>query len=120
MTSPKGHVPPSQRSRANKKPALADKHLIVKERLKFMRVGACDPTTNTLFDGEGMYNQLNDDGFIVWPVGISPHGRWGAIFHIHPTGKRWGDYHKFPPSRPEARKCIDVVCPTQHQLKLSR
>ena len=42
MTSPKGHVPPSQRSRAPKKPALADKHLIVKERLKLLQAGACE------------------------------------------------------------------------------
>ena len=54
MTSPKGHVPPSQRSRAERKLALADKHLIVKERLTLMRTGACDPTTNTLLDGDGV------------------------------------------------------------------
>ena len=86
MTSPKGHVPPSQRSSANKKTALADKHLIVKER-QLMLAGACDTTTNTSLDGDDIYNRLNYDGFIVWPVGISPHGRWGAIFHNNIIGK---------------------------------
>ena len=47
------------------KPALVDKHLIAKERLKIMRTGACDKTTNTLLDGEGIHNRLNDDDFIV-------------------------------------------------------
>ena len=80
MTSPKGHVPPSQRSCAPKKPALADNHLIVKERLKLMRAGACDKTTNTSLMGDGIYGRLNDDGYILWPVGISSHGKWGPSF----------------------------------------
>ena len=74
------------------KTALADKYMIVKERLKLVRAGVCDKTTNTLLDSEGIYNRLNDDSFIIWPVGISPHGKWGPIFHNHLTGKQRGDY----------------------------
>ena len=51
-----------------------------------MQAGEYDPTKNTSLDGDGIYNRLNDDGFIVWPMGISLHGRWGAIFHNHLTG----------------------------------
>ena len=35
------------------KPAQADKHLIMKERLKLTRAGACDPNTNNSLTGEG-------------------------------------------------------------------
>ena len=75
MTSPKGYVSPSQCSRAPRKSVLADKHLIVKEILKLMRAGACDKTTNTSLTGDGVYDCLNEDEFILWPVGISPHGK---------------------------------------------
>ena len=74
MTSPKGHVPHSQRPRA-KKTTLADKHLTVKERLKFVRAGAYDPTINASFSGEGVYGSLNKGSFVLWPVAISPHSK---------------------------------------------
>ena len=71
MTSPKGHVPPSQRSHANKKIALANKHLIVKETLKCMYAGACDPTTNTSLDGEGIIT--------ISMMMSSLTGQWGLV-----------------------------------------
>ena len=53
-TSPKGHVPASQHSLAQRKLAPANKHVIAKERATLMWAGACDPTTNTLLDGDGV------------------------------------------------------------------
>ena len=44
---------------------VADEYLIVKERLKVMRTGACDKITIISIDSEGIYNRLNDDGSIV-------------------------------------------------------
>ena len=67
--------------------------------------------------GDDIYARLNDDGYILLPVGISPHGKWGPIFHNHLTGKRRGDDYKFPWMRPEAEKCINGACLTQHQLE---
>ena len=69
-----------------------------------MRAGSCDPMTNTSFSGEGIYGSLNKGGFVVWPVAISPHDKWGAIMHRHLTWKIRGDCYKFPPSRLEAEK----------------
>ena len=67
-----------------------------------MRVGVCDPTTNTSLDGEDIYHRLNNGNFILWPVVISPHGKWGDMWHNRLTDKIQGDYYKFPPSRLEA------------------
>ena len=55
--------------------ALADKHMIVKERLKHMRTGTCVPTTCISFFGEGIYGSLNTGGFIIWPVANSLSGK---------------------------------------------
>ena len=48
-------------SLCSKNPALANKHLIVKERPKLIRAGACDRTTNTSLMGDSIYVRLNDD-----------------------------------------------------------
>ena len=87
-----------------RKTTLADKHLSMKDRLKLMRAGACDPMANTSFLGNGIQDSLNKGEFILWPVSISPHGKWGAIFHRHLTRKRRGNRYRFPLSCPEAEK----------------
>ena len=92
ITSPKGYVPPFQHSRANKKPALADKHLITKERLKLVMAGACDPNTNISLTGKDTYSRLLDADSVLQPVAISPHGKWGAIFQNHCLSRMGGDH----------------------------
>ena len=71
-----------------------------------MRAGACDKTTNTSLNGDSIIGQLNAADIILWPVGISPHGKWGPIFHNHFLGVRRGDDYKLPSSRPEAEKNV--------------
>jgi len=69
-----------------------------------MQAGACDKTINTLLNGDGISGRLNKADIILWSVGISPHGKWGPIFHNHLLGVRRRDDYKFPPSCPEAEK----------------
>ena len=45
-----------------KKMALADKYLIVKDRLKLIRAGACDPMTDTSPSGDGIQGSLSKGG----------------------------------------------------------
>ena len=103
ITSPKGHVPPSKRSRAPKKPAPAAKHLISKERPKLMRNGKSDPYNFNSLTGEEIIERLLIGMCILLPVAISPYGRWGPMFHNFLFG-RMKEIYKFPKTRPNAEK----------------
>ena len=82
-----------------------------------MRVGACDPTTNTSFYGKDIYGRFNINDFILWPVAISPHGKWGTIMHHHLTGKEDVIIINSLPHARRRRKCTAAACPTQRRLK---
>lgn len=106
ITPPKGHVPPSRLSAAsrNKKPAPAAKHLIDKERKKLMRDGKSDPHNNSSLSGEEIIQYLLDAFEVLIPVAISPHGRWGPMFHYFLFGTMAEEHYKFPATRHAAAR----------------
>ena len=67
-----------------------------------MRDGRSDPYNNSSLTGEEIIQRLLEQNEVLIPCAISPHGRWGPMFHYFLFGKMTVPHHKFPHTRPFA------------------
>ena len=108
LTSPKGHLSPSKLNAASlKRSATAAAHLIEKEKKKLAREGHCDPHNNNTMTGEEIMDYLLRTNRVLIPVAISPHGRWGPMFHKFLFGTMSDKPPSFSHTRPRARQMYE-------------
>jgi len=104
-------------SLCSKNPALANKHLIVKERPKLIRAGACDRTTNTSLMGDSIYVRLNDDCifFGQWESALMENGPpyFTTTSHVKEEAMTTNSIGLIL----RLKKCTNGACLTQHPLE---
>ena len=69
-----------------------------------MRDGQYDTTTNSASTGKDIIGQLMQKDRVLLPEVISPHGRWGIMFHYHLFGALRGKHYKFLKKRSNPEK----------------